>query len=202
MWACASRSVRPTRKHPLGYGKTSYFWSFVVALMLFSVGGLFSIYEGWHKLHATEPLNRPWIALLVLGVSIVLESGSLAGCLREINKLRGDKPFMQVAGRHAQCRTGRGAGRGHCRAGGTGAGHGLRRAGGGDRQSGVRCRRLHRHRRGADLRVHLHRRAHQGADHRAFGRGRPARWPSMPRSRRSRRSWSCSMRSRCNWDRR
>jgi len=82
-------------KHPLGYGKTSYFWSFVVALMLFSVGGLFSIYEGWHKLHITEPLNRPWIALLVLGVSILLESGSLAGCLREINKLRGKKPFRQ-----------------------------------------------------------------------------------------------------------
>jgi divalent metal cation (Fe/Co/Zn/Cd) transporter len=59
------------------------------------MGGLFSIYEGWHKLHATEPLNRPWIALLVLGVSIVLESGSLAGCLREINKLRGNKPFGQ-----------------------------------------------------------------------------------------------------------
>ena len=82
-------------KHPLGYGKTSYFWSFVVALMLFSMGGLFSIYEGWHKLHVTEPLTRPWIALLVLGVSILLESGSLAGCLREINKLRGDKPFRK-----------------------------------------------------------------------------------------------------------
>jgi cation diffusion facilitator family transporter len=85
----------PDAMHPLGYGKLSYFWSFVVALMLFSLGGLFSIYEGWHKLHVTEPLNRPWIALLVLGISIVLESGSLAGCLREINKLRGNKPFTQ-----------------------------------------------------------------------------------------------------------
>ena len=83
----------PDARHPLGYGKTSYFWSFIVALMLFSVGGLFSIYEGWHKLHVTEPLNKPWIALLVLGVSILLESGSLAGCVREINKIRGDKPF-------------------------------------------------------------------------------------------------------------
>jgi cation diffusion facilitator family transporter len=85
----------PDEKHPLGYGKTSYFWSFIVALLLFSMGGLFSIYEGWHKLHATEPLNRPWVALLVLGASIVLESGSLAGCLREIRKLRGSKPFMK-----------------------------------------------------------------------------------------------------------
>lgn len=89
-----SQSQRPAdAKHPLGYGKTSYFWSFIVALMLFSMGGLFSIYEGWHKLHVTEPLNRPWVAMLVLGVSVVLEFGSLAGCLREINKLRGAKPF-------------------------------------------------------------------------------------------------------------
>jgi cation diffusion facilitator family transporter len=90
------QSQRPAdAQHPLGYGKLSYFWSFVVALMLFSLGGLFSIYEGWHKLHVSEPLNRPWIALLVLGVSILLESGSLAGCLREINKLRGNKPFSR-----------------------------------------------------------------------------------------------------------
>jgi len=78
----------PDAKHPLGYGKVTYFWSFVVALMLFSMGGMFSIYEGWHKLHATEPLNKPWIALLVLAVSVVLEFGSLLGCLREIKKMR------------------------------------------------------------------------------------------------------------------
>ena len=78
----------PDAKHPLGYGKVTYFWSFVVALMLFSLGGLFSINEGWHKLHATEPLNKPWVALLVLAVSVVLEFGSLLGCLREIKKLR------------------------------------------------------------------------------------------------------------------
>jgi cation diffusion facilitator family transporter len=79
----------PDAKHPLGYGRVTYFWSFIVALLLFSMGGLFSINEGWHKLHATEPLNKPWVALLVLAVSVVLESGSLLGCLREIKKLRG-----------------------------------------------------------------------------------------------------------------
>jgi divalent metal cation (Fe/Co/Zn/Cd) transporter len=45
----------PDGTHPLGYGRLSYFWSFLVAILLFSLGGLFSIYEGWHKLHA---LNR------------------------------------------------------------------------------------------------------------------------------------------------
>jgi cation diffusion facilitator family transporter len=85
----------PDAQHPLGYGKLSYFWSFIVALLLFSMGGVFSIYEGWHKLSAHEPLNKPWIALLVLGASILLESGSLAGCLREIRKLRGGKTLRQ-----------------------------------------------------------------------------------------------------------
>ena len=81
----------PDAKHPLGYGRVTYFWSFVVALLLFSMGGLFSINEGWHKLHGGEPLNKAWVALLVLGVSVFLEFGSLIGCLREIKKLRGER---------------------------------------------------------------------------------------------------------------
>jgi divalent metal cation (Fe/Co/Zn/Cd) transporter len=55
---------------------------------LFSVGGLFSVYEGWHKLSAHEELKQAWVALVVLGVSILLELGSTIGCLREIRKLR------------------------------------------------------------------------------------------------------------------
>ena len=85
----------PTPDHPLGYGKISYFWSFIVALMLFSVGGLFSIQEGWHKLHAEEPIRQAWLALLVLGVSIGLETFSTIGCLREINKLRRGRTLRQ-----------------------------------------------------------------------------------------------------------
>ncbi len=90
------QSLKPADKeHPLGYGKISYFWSFIVAILLFSMGGLFSIYEGWHKLHAPEELTHAWVALLVLGVSIVLEIFSLIGCVREINHIRGNKPFWQ-----------------------------------------------------------------------------------------------------------
>ena len=90
------QSARPADKeHPLGYGKLSYFWSFVVALMLFSLGGLFSIYEGVHKLQHPEPLTQVWIAIGVLSVAIVLESFSLAGCVREINLIRGERPFRE-----------------------------------------------------------------------------------------------------------
>lgn len=84
----------PDEEHPLGYGKLSYFWSFVVALLLFSVGGLVSIYEGWHKLQAPEPLTSTWVALTVLGVAVVLETFSLIGALREIRKLARGRSLM------------------------------------------------------------------------------------------------------------
>ena len=77
--------------HPMGYGKLSYFWSFIVALMLFSVGGIFSIYEGLHKLGAPAELKDLWVAMLVLAGAIVLETVSLLGALREVNLMRGQR---------------------------------------------------------------------------------------------------------------
>ena len=85
----------PDDEHPLGYGKLSYFWSFIVAILLFSLGGLFSIYEGMHKLNNPEELSQVWIAIVVLILAIILEGGSLLGCLREIRNLRGDRPFRE-----------------------------------------------------------------------------------------------------------
>lgn len=85
----------PDENHPLGYGKLSYFWSFIVALLLFSLGGLFSIYEGLHKLSHPESLNQVWVAIVVLVIAILLEAGSLLGCLREIHKVRGKRPFRE-----------------------------------------------------------------------------------------------------------
>tara|TARA_R110002049_G_scaffold157184_4_gene322193 strand:+ start:1880 stop:2809 length:930 start_codon:yes stop_codon:yes gene_type:complete len=85
----------PDEEHPLGYGKLSYFWSFIVAILLFSMGGLFSIYEGMHKLSHPEELSKLWVAMLVLVFAIFLEGGSLLGCIREINKVRGKRPFME-----------------------------------------------------------------------------------------------------------
>ena len=83
----------PDEQHPLGYGKLSYFWSFIVAIMLFSLGGLFSIYEGYHKLTHPEPLSQVWIAIVVLLLAVILEGASLFGALREIRKVRRGRPF-------------------------------------------------------------------------------------------------------------
>jgi cation diffusion facilitator family transporter len=81
-------------KHPLGYGKTIYFWSFIVALILFSMGGMFSVYEGLHKLQHPEPLTAPWLAIGVLLFSIIAEGVSLWGCLREVNKIRANRSLF------------------------------------------------------------------------------------------------------------
>ncbi len=82
-------------KHPLGYGRAVYFWAFLVAVLLFTLGGLFSIYEGWHKLHSTEPMTNAGIAIGVLAVAVVLEAFSLAGCIREIRKVSGGRSLWQ-----------------------------------------------------------------------------------------------------------
>jgi cation diffusion facilitator family transporter len=85
----------PSPDYPLGYGKAIYFWSFLVALVLFSMGGAFSLYEGWHKLHEPTPVTAPWIAVGVLVFGIVAEGFSMWGCLREVNKARGTRSLWR-----------------------------------------------------------------------------------------------------------
>ena len=85
----------PTDDHPLGFGKSIYFWSFLVAVILFSLGGMFSLYEGTHKLLHPEPLRYPWVAVSVLLFAIVAESISLWGCMREVNKERQGRNIIQ-----------------------------------------------------------------------------------------------------------
>jgi cation diffusion facilitator family transporter len=91
LWGMREGRRRPSPDHPLGHGKAIYFWSFIVALMLFSMGGLFSIYEGVHKLQAPEPVTNAWVAIVILVFGIAAESVSLWGCLREVNKDRGEQ---------------------------------------------------------------------------------------------------------------
>lgn len=77
------------REHPFGYGRERYVYAFVVAIILFSVGGLFSIYEGVEKLTHPHELQNVWIPIAVLVVAIVLESFSLRTAIRESNLVRG-----------------------------------------------------------------------------------------------------------------
>jgi cation diffusion facilitator family transporter len=81
----------PSDEYPLGWGRALYFWSFLVAILLFSVGGMFSIYEGVHKLTSPEPIKWPWLALGVLVFGIVVEGISMRGCMQEVNKARGEQ---------------------------------------------------------------------------------------------------------------
>ena len=90
------QAKRPeTEEHPLGQQRVVYFWSMMVAILLFFVGGLFSIYEGYHRLTASEPLRNAVVALVVLGIAIVLEMVSLWGALREIRKVQAGRTFWR-----------------------------------------------------------------------------------------------------------
>jgi cation diffusion facilitator family transporter len=85
----------PDAAHPLGYGRATYFWSFMVALMLFAGGGVFSIYEGIHKIGEPEPVTRVWIGVVILAGSILLEGAACISNVKELNRRRGDVPFAR-----------------------------------------------------------------------------------------------------------
>jgi cation diffusion facilitator family transporter len=84
----------PDESHPLGYGRAAYFWSFLVALMIFFGGGIFSIREGIHKVIHPDPVEHVWAGVAVLLVSLLLEGGATIQCYRAINAQRGKVPFF------------------------------------------------------------------------------------------------------------
>src|SRR5437773_138253 len=79
----------PSAHHPLGHGRATYFWSFVVALLLFTVGGLFSIYEGVRKLQEPGALESPWLAIGIVLFAMIAEGIALRMTLQQIGKVRG-----------------------------------------------------------------------------------------------------------------
>jgi len=95
LWGMRQAKRPPSPDYPLGWGKAVFFWSFIVALVLFSLGGLFSLYEGWHKLHSSEGLTSPWVAVGILVFAIVAESISLRTCLHEIGKVRNGRTLWR-----------------------------------------------------------------------------------------------------------
>jgi len=83
------RSTKPADElHPFGYGQEQYFWSFVVANMLFFIGAVVSIYEGVRKLGHPHPIERAWLIYIILGVSFVIEGTALTIAYREFNRHR------------------------------------------------------------------------------------------------------------------
>ncbi|MBX3231280.1 MAG: cation transporter [Labilithrix sp.] len=81
--------------HPFGYGRALYFWSFMVALLLFSGGGAFSIYEGVHKVMHPEPVEHVWAGILVLVVSFALEGSATLSNVKELKKRAKGKRFFK-----------------------------------------------------------------------------------------------------------
>jgi cation diffusion facilitator family transporter len=90
-----------TEAHPFGYGRSRYIYAFMVSIVLFSIGGLFSVVEGLAKIQNPHPLEAAWLPLSVLGVSIILESFSLRTALREAKHERGSQSLVQFI-RHAK----------------------------------------------------------------------------------------------------
>jgi len=88
-------------KHPFGYGRERYVYAFVVSIILFSVGGVFSLYEGIDKLRHPHPLEVPWLPIVVLLIAIVLESFSLRTAVIESNHVRGKQSWISFI-RHAK----------------------------------------------------------------------------------------------------
>lgn len=84
-----------TEMHPLGTGRVVYFYAMMVALLLFLLGGAFSVYQGIQRLRHPEAVENALIALAVLGISIVLETLSLRGAMREIRKTQGKRSFWR-----------------------------------------------------------------------------------------------------------
>jgi cation diffusion facilitator family transporter len=95
LWGMKQAKRPPSPEYPLGWGKAVFFWSFIVALVLFSLGGLFSVYEGWHKLSHPEPLSYPWVAVGILVFGLIVEAISMRACLQEVNKVRGTKSIWR-----------------------------------------------------------------------------------------------------------
>jgi cation diffusion facilitator family transporter len=85
----------PSETHPLGHGRALYFWSFMVALLLFVGGGVYSVYEGIHKIRHPEAVDDILVGVVVLAVALVIEGWATIGNIRELKARRGATPFFR-----------------------------------------------------------------------------------------------------------
>ena len=91
---------RATEEHPFGYGRERYIYAFLVAIVLFSLGGLFALYEAWHKISDPHPIDEwQWVPIVVLLVAMVLEGTALRTAVKESNRSRDGAGWMQFVRR-------------------------------------------------------------------------------------------------------
>ena len=91
------RASRPAdTQHPYGYGREIYFWAFVVAILIFALGGGISLYEGFHKITNPEPMSHAYVNLIILALSFVFEGGSTFVAYREFKKTKGDRGYLMA----------------------------------------------------------------------------------------------------------
>ncbi|WP_018348041.1 cation diffusion facilitator family transporter [Longispora albida] len=89
-----------TPQHPFGYGRERYIYAFIVSIVLFSVGGLFALYEAYHKFHERDGIHSwQWVPVTVLSVAIILESLSFRTAILESNKIRGKASWKEFVRR-------------------------------------------------------------------------------------------------------
>lgn len=88
-----------TAEHPFGYGRSRYIYAFMVSIVLFAIGGLFSINEGIQKLSHPHELDMVWLPLVVLGAAIIMESLSFRTAIIESNHIRGNQGWVQFVRR-------------------------------------------------------------------------------------------------------
>jgi cation diffusion facilitator family transporter len=93
LWGSAAARRAPTTEHPFGYGRERYFWSFIVALVIFTLGSLFALYEGVHKLLVPEPLSNPWIAVVILLFGMALETFSFLTAIGQARPEKGTRSW-------------------------------------------------------------------------------------------------------------
>ena len=84
-----------TQQHPMGYGREAYIWSMMVAITLFSIGGLFSVYEGWKRYQEPHVVENAGIAMAILLIAVVMESLSLKGAMAALQDQKGQRSLWQ-----------------------------------------------------------------------------------------------------------
>jgi cation diffusion facilitator family transporter len=99
LWGNRAAQRAPTQKHPFGYGRERYFWSFVVAMILFALGSAFALFEGIEKIRHPHVLESPWVAVAILVAGILLEGWSFRTAVVESRPLKRDLSWRQFVQR-------------------------------------------------------------------------------------------------------